>query len=61
MAELIFAAIKTGSDGLPWMYNPGNLIAAEEILTESEVLQHVAHSVSLNRPDTFHIESFGEI
>ncbi len=56
MAELIFAAIKTGSDGLPWMYNRGNLIAAEEIVTESEGLQHC---VSLNRPDTFHIESFG--
>lgn len=45
MAELIFDAIKAGLDGLPWMHNRGNLIAAKEILTESEVLLHEAHSV----------------
>lgn len=56
MAELIFDAIKTGLDGLPWMHNRGNLIAAWEILSESEV--YILY-VSLKRPVRFHTGSFG--
>lgn len=61
MAELIFDAIKAGLDGLPWMHNRGNLIAAEEILTESEVLLHEAHSVCRCFLKKTRPEVYGEI